>query len=151
MNTQTICKIDSPIDQNEIGTPTPTIMNVNNLPEDVVRHEIMEYLKPVYKVVEIEYVRVDSELTPERGEPMTTHTYTEKRLFKVMPDKHYEKEVAPYPGAFYKEKPKPFAEGKCEISRKLLSDFETKEKRIYENHNGYVDTTYIYLSHIVVC
>ena len=62
----------------------PLIMNVNDLPEDVVRHEIMEYLKPVYKVVEIEFIKVVTRLEMENNMPLETNTSTKKKLFKVM-------------------------------------------------------------------
>jgi YHS domain-containing protein len=123
---------------------------INDLPEDVIRHEIMGYLKPVYTVVEIEYVKVESELTPEEDETMMTCTQTEKRLFKVMPDEYYEEEVASYPGG-PKFKHRPFDETRSAISNKLLGEFESNEIRYINDHNGYVNSTIIYLSHIVVC
>ena len=77
-------KIDSPTRQIETGTHTTKPMTtINDLPEDVIRHEIMGYLKPVYTVVEIEYIEVVTETTPEENDPINTNTYQKKKLFKV--------------------------------------------------------------------
>jgi hypothetical protein len=106
----------------------------------------MEYLKPVYKVVEIEYISVVTQTTPENEEPIETNTNTFKRLFKVMSEEHFKRETPSWQNEWH-----PFDQNRCEISKELLAKFESNEKRYEEYHYIYTHTTIIYLSHIVVC
>jgi hypothetical protein len=68
-------------------------MSINDLPEDVVKHEIMTYLKPVYKVWEVTYLQIITEIDyseGEEGELNTTHI-RRTGLFRLLTDEEVEK------------------------------------------------------------
>jgi len=67
-------------------------MSINNLPEDVVKHEIMSYIKPPYKVWEVTYIQIRTEIDYSEGgaELDTTHS-RRTGLFRLLTDEEVEK------------------------------------------------------------
>ena len=69
-------------------------MSINNLPEDVVKHEIMEYIKPKYKVWEVSYLQITTKIdyTDDEAELQTTHI-RRTGLFRLLTDEEATKPV----------------------------------------------------------
>jgi len=69
-------------------------MSINDLPEDVVKHEIMTYLKPPYKVWEVSYLQIRTEIDYSEeggGELSTTHNHR-TGLFRLLTDEEVKNE-----------------------------------------------------------
>jgi len=66
-------------------------MSINNLPEDVVKHEIMSYIKPPYKVWEVSYLQIITTIDFSEGgvELITTHNHR-TGLFRLLTDEEVE-------------------------------------------------------------
>tara|TARA_R110002126_G_scaffold154102_1_gene301190 strand:- start:9363 stop:9776 length:414 start_codon:yes stop_codon:yes gene_type:complete len=67
-------------------------MSINDLPEDVVKHEIMSYLKPPYKVWEVTYLQIRTEIDYSEGEAELNTTQCRRTgLFRLLTDEEVEK------------------------------------------------------------
>ena len=124
-------------------------MSINNLPEDVVKHEIMEYLKPVYKVVEVTYLEISTILyfDFEIDEPrLKTKHNVRTGLFKIS-----QKTAT---GVY------DFNPYNCYMSQTTLARIEKirEEDMGYEQNKVFhtdrdddAHATFIYISHTIVC
>jgi len=119
-------------------------MSINNLPEEVVKHEIMTYLKPKYKVVEVTYLAIEThqDFDFENDEPkLRTKQKVRTGLFKIS-DFHPEiSDFNPY---------------NCYMSQATLQRMEDIRKSgeigsFHTDRENDYHATYIYMSHSMVC
>jgi hypothetical protein len=126
-------------------------MNINNLPEEIVKHEIMEYLKPKYKVVELTYLEISTHVSfdDDDDEPrLKTNTNVITRLFKINNPKN--------PYAEFRE----FIPYRCYMSQATMNciekikkneNDEEQDKVFHRDREQFLHNTFVYISHSMVC
>lgn len=116
-------------------------MSINNLPEDVVKHEIMEYLKPVYKVWEVTYLQITTKIDYSEGDMQLDTTQNVRTgLFKISQKTSGMYEFNPY---------------NCYMSQLTLERIEEmkdkEDKTFHKEREQYFHDTFVYISHTLVC
>lgn len=124
-------------------------MSINNLPEEVVKHEIMTYLKPKYKVVEVTYLAIEThqDFDFENNEPKLRTRYNVRTgLFKIS---NLNPEISDFnPYNCYMTKTT-FA--RIEKIKEEISTHQDFDKVFHTGRENDYHATYIYISHSMVC
>lgn len=117
-------------------------MSINNLPEDIVKHEIMEYLKPAYKVVEVTYIQITSKIDISDNDiELDTSQNVRTGLFKISQKTTDVYEFNPF---------------NCYMSKKTLERMDEIRKNgeiatFHTEREQYFHDTFVYMSHTIVC
>ena len=116
-------------------------MSINNLPEDVVKHEIMTYLKPVYKVLEVTYLQITTKIDYCEDEiELETTQNVRTGLFKIRQNTSSSHEFNPYNCYMSKL-----------VSERIEEMKDKEDKTFHKEREQYFHDTFIYISHTLVC